>query len=150
MRASTDRMGMLLTVTLPFFTLENNPCRLVNGTSERIAQALTDYFKTVFGGQLAIAHGTRFPVTVVVEPKIHRMDAILLSFELQVSATLRRQTVYDKHVYLHFANNATLPLSARALTGKRLACVLVQGEIATDPQTGKCYPIKQQYRPLKE
>ena len=83
---------------------------------------------------------------VTIEPKIHRMDAILLSFELQVSATLRRQTVYDKHVYLHFANNATLPLSAKALTGKRLACVLVQGEIATDPQTGKRYPIKRQYR----
>ncbi len=119
---------------------------LPNQTIASLAESFTEYLKNDFLENAAVKYGIRHPIEAVIYAKISRMDTVLLSLEMILRAELRHKILFEKHLYLHFAESGTLPVTARDLIGKKLSCLTAKDLTATDPVSGKEYPLKKKYQ----
>ena len=132
--------------TLPAFFINEKECLLPNQTLSKISDCFFVYLKNILLEKISYSEGARFPVHGNFHCNIPRMDRTLLSVEVILNATSRQGLLFSRHIHLHFANDATLPLTGRQLTGKRIACPALFHEKCMDMKTNKIYPLRKKYQ----
>jgi len=144
LRNTKERAALFLIIEIPQFFTDSNICQQTNTAIEKVIENMRQYLKNNFMEQFGY-HNIRYPINGHIQIKIRRMDPTLLSIELIMTATQHAQVLLQKHIYLHFTENGSLPIGSKELTEKKVACLLVRGNTATNPNTGACYALKKKY-----
>ena len=141
-----ENAAMFLVRTLPRFPAYPFPTKAV----DTIAQNLTDYFKHAFLPKISMECGVRHPIFVSITAKTPRNDKNLLSIELWATAQIKNKALYDKHIYLYYTDNGTMPIPARKLTSAKVPHALSVGDMTCrDAVTGSEYTLKTKYQKEK-
>jgi hypothetical protein len=74
------------------------------------------------------------------------MDEKVLSFRLTAAARIRAQTLYEKHLYFLYTECGSRPLFKKEAVKGKCRCLYIEENTATDPLTGKTYPLRKKHR----
>lgn len=139
--------ALYLTQTLPRFP----DCPLAEKEVHSVADGIKSYLQNSFLQKASAEYGVRHPVFAFVTVKLPRNDPNLLAIVLHTRAEIRHETIYEKHVYLYYADNGSLPVLAKDLITAHTKHPLgVKGLNAYDTVTGKEYTLKAKYQSKNE
>ena len=145
MRADKDLAGLYLSLNYPSFYHENTLCTLPTEAACRLIDALCLYIKDTLRKEISQEHGVRRGINAEITVKVYRTDEKILSFRISARTHRKGQTLYEKHLYFLYTDSARRPLFKREAIKGKSRCLYIEGNTATDPHTGKHYPIKKKF-----
>ena len=145
MRHEQGLAGLYLSLNYPSFYHEDTLCPLPTEAASRMIDALSVYLKNTLREKASQARGARHGINAEITVKVYRTDEKILSFRISARAHRKEQTLYEKHLYFLYTNCGRRPLFKREAIKGKSRCLYIEGNTATDPRTGKHYPIKKKF-----